>query len=46
MAKKVIWLWDYVNNKPRLKIEMTNEEIRASEKAKWMAVKSQLDEEV
>jgi hypothetical protein len=42
-GKKVTWLWDYVNDKPRLKTEMTKEEIMASEKAKWMGVKSQLD---
>lgn len=31
-GKKVIWLWDYVNDKPRLKTEMTKEEIAASKK--------------
>lgn len=31
----VTWLWDYANDKPRLKTEMTKEEITASEKAKW-----------
>lgn len=44
-GKKVIWLWDYVNDKPRLKTEMTSDEITASEKAKWMKIKSQLDAE-
>ena len=44
-GKKVIWLWDYVNDKPRLKTEMSKDEIMASEKAKWSAVKSQLDTE-
>ena len=44
-GKKVTWLWDYANDKPRLKTEMTEEEIMASEKAKWMGVKSQLDKE-
>lgn len=38
-GKKVTWLWDYVNDKPRLKKEMTKDEITASEKAKWMSVK-------
>ena len=38
-GKKVIWLWDYVNDKPRLKTEMSKVEIMASEKAKWSAVK-------
>ena len=33
-GKKVIWLWDYVNDKPRLKTEMSKDEIMASEKAK------------
>lgn len=42
---KVVWLWDYANDKARLKTEMTKEEIEASEKAKWLAVKSQLDAE-
>lgn len=44
-GKKITWLWDYANDKPRLKTEMTKEEIMASEKAKWMGVKSQLDAE-
>ena len=34
-GKKVTWLWDYANDKPRLKTEMTKEEIAASERAKW-----------
>jgi hypothetical protein len=38
-GNKVIWLWDYANNKPRLKTEMTKDEIAASEKAKWMQLK-------
>ena len=42
-GKKVTWIWDYANDKQRLKTEMTKEEIMASEKAKWMNVKSQLD---
>lgn len=33
-GKKVTWLWDYVNEKPRLKTEMTKDEITASEKVK------------
>ncbi len=44
-GNKVVWLWDYVNDKPRLQSEMTNEEIMASEKAKWQIVKKQIDEE-
>ena len=42
---KVIRLRDYANDKARLKAEMTEDEIMASEKAKWMGVKSQLDAE-
>ena len=38
-GKPVIWLWDYKNDKPRLKSEMTKEEIRESEKAKWESIK-------
>ena len=32
-GKKVIWLWDYVNDKAMLKTEMSKHEIMASEKA-------------
>lgn len=42
-GNKLVWIWDYVNDKARLKNEMTKEEIDASEKAKWMSVKDQLD---
>jgi len=42
---KVVWLWDYVNDKPRLHSEMTKEEVMASEKAKWMGVKETLTKE-
>ena len=44
-GNKAIWLWDYANDKARLKTQMTEDEIMASEKAKWMGVKSQLDAE-
>lgn len=44
-GKKATWLWDYVNDKPRLKSEMTKEEIKASEKARWMDIKAKLDSE-
>ena len=37
-GKKTVWLWDYANNKPRIKSEMTGEEIAASERAKWGGV--------
>ena len=39
-GKKVTWVWDYKNNKPRLKSEMTKEEISESEKAKWSITQS------
>ena len=42
-GKKVVWLYDYANDKPRLKSEMSKEEITASEKAKWMGIKEKLD---
>jgi len=41
-GNKVVWLWDYANDKPRLKSQMTKEEIMASEKAKWMGFKKQI----
>lgn len=34
-GKKVVWVWDYANDKPRIKSEMTAEEIAASERVKW-----------
>jgi hypothetical protein len=37
-GKTVVWTWDYVNDKPRIKSEMTKEEIMASEKAKYKPV--------
>ena len=42
-GKKVIWLWDYANDKPRLKTEMSKSEIMESEKAKWNNIKTQLN---
>lgn len=33
-GKEVVWVYDYANDKPRLKKEMTKEEFAASEKAK------------
>jgi hypothetical protein len=41
-GNKVIWLWDYANDKPRLKSEMSKEEIKANEKAKWEQIKAQM----
>lgn len=34
-GKKTVWIWDYANDKPRIKSEMTGEEIAASKRAKW-----------
>jgi major membrane immunogen (membrane-anchored lipoprotein) len=42
-GKKVIWIYDYANDKPRLKSEMTKEEIKASEKSKWMKIRESSD---
>lgn len=42
-GNKVIWVWDYLNEKPRLKSEMTKEEIMESEKAKWLNLKNELN---
>jgi len=41
-GEKVKWLWDYVRDEPRLESEMTKEEIKASEMAKWMNIKSKI----
>lgn len=41
-GKKVTWLYDYVNDKPRLKSDMTKEEILASERARWNKIKKTL----
>jgi hypothetical protein len=41
-GNKEVWLWDYKNDKPRLKSEMTKSEISESEKAKWMALKDEI----
>jgi len=32
-GREVVWVWDYKNNKPRIKSEMTKEEIKESEKS-------------
>lgn len=39
----VTWLWDYVNDKPRIKTEMSKEEIMASENAKCTKAKTELN---
>lgn len=41
-GEEIVWVWDYANDKPRLKTEMTEEEMTASEKAKWETLKTQL----
>ena len=34
-GNKVVWVWDYAKDEPRLKSEMTKEEMKESEKAKY-----------
>jgi hypothetical protein len=34
-GKTVTWVWDYVNDRPRLQTEMTKGEWEASEKEKY-----------
>ena len=34
-GNKATWVWDYANEKPRLKSDMTKDEFAASEKIKW-----------
>jgi len=41
-GKEVEYMWDYAKDEPRIKSEMTKEEIKASEKAKWEAIGEQL----
>lgn len=33
-GKETVWIYDYINDRARLKSEMTKEEIKASEKAR------------
>jgi hypothetical protein len=42
-GKKAVWVWDYKNNKARLKSEMTKEEILESDKAKYSKIKDSID---
>jgi hypothetical protein len=35
----VEWVWDYATDEPRIKSEMTKEQLAASERAKWTGVK-------
>lgn len=39
-GKSVTWVWDYANDRPRLKSEMTKDELAASEKAKYEQAKA------
>lgn len=41
-GKEVTWLWDYKNEKPRLKYEMTDLEIAESEKERLIKIKDML----
>ncbi len=45
-GNKTIYTYDYANDKPRIKSEMTKEEIMASEKAKWIKLKEQLKQKL
>lgn len=36
----VMWVYDYVNDRPRIEKEMSKEELAASEKAKWDKIKN------
>lgn len=38
-GKTVEYYWDYKNDKPRIKCEMTHEELIESEKIKWEQLK-------
>ena len=38
-GNSISYVWDYANDKARIKGEMTKEEIVASEKAKWMQLR-------
>jgi hypothetical protein len=42
-GNEIVWLYDYANDKPRLKTEMTKEEIAASEKAKWKIITNNIN---
>jgi len=38
----VVWVWDYANGKPRLEKDMTPEEVKASERAKWESIAKEI----
>ncbi len=39
-GNSITHVWDYANDIPRIKEEMTEQEIKASEKAKWVIGKA------
>lgn len=41
-GNKFEWVYDYAKDKPRLKSEMTKQDIEASERAKYSTIKSEL----
>jgi hypothetical protein len=41
-SESVTWVWDYANDRPMIEKEMTKEEIKASEIAKWMPLKDKI----
>ena len=43
-GKEVEWAWDYVNEKPRIKKEMTKKEIDASEKEKYRSINGTIEQ--
>lgn len=43
-GNKVVWVWDYFKDEPRLETEMTKDEWAASEKAKWGNIKDQIQQ--
>lgn len=42
-GNEVLWVWDYAKDEPRIKSEMTQNELLASECAKWEGMKDQFD---
>jgi major membrane immunogen (membrane-anchored lipoprotein) len=41
-GKTVEWVYDYIQDKPRLKSEMTKEEIADNERFKWGQIKKRI----
>jgi len=42
-GKTVEYVWDYAKDEPRLKGEMTQDELIASERAKWEGMKERFE---